>query len=411
MKHMFINTISYQFSHSYDENATNDDVYSDSFIDLLNHVYQGYGNGTCIMFGQTGTGKTYTMSALEEQLATDLFEQEFVISKKIKITMCSFEIQGKKCFDLFNESGNKKEIFLREGEDKQIHIRGANYVDINNQKEFLKFIDIVRKERTSSATYVNENSSRTHAIIRIIFTPITYEGKVCSLTLVDLAGSEMSNDSMYHTAEQRRECADINTSLMCLKDCIKIASQRSHSSNPDKYHIPYRNSKLTILLKDCFENDCDHTLVIATINSNPKDTEHTLNTLSHVAVMCEGDKTFTEDKREIVSEKVDNTILIPPVRYTHSQLIDWISTVRRGKFKKFTGNVGGSVDGKMFCRFGIVMFNRICNGDEKLGKELKTALDKAIKAEADQKAQRQASNREQTIRDKLNKAHALSSVL
>lgn len=224
---------------------------------------------------------------------------------------------------------------------------------------------------------------------------------------MDLAGSEMSVDSMYHTAEQRRECSEINTSLMCLKDCIRVVKDRSKDKISDgddsaKYHIPYRNSKLTMLLKDSFEKQSDKTLVIATVNPNPNDTEHTLNTLKHVALMDGSESTFQEDNKE-VDPRNDENILIAPVRFTHEQLIEWISTTNRGKFAKFAKNISSACDGKMFCRFAPPMFNKICNENEKLGTLLKQALTKAIEAQNKQKLERQSAAREQNVRDKLNK--------
>lgn len=181
MQRMFINTVSYQFNKICDEESTNEDIYMESFVDLIEHVFSFRGNGTCIMYGQTGTGKTYTMSNIENFLSHDIFNQRDVKTGKVSISMCCFEISGKKCYDLFNfeerksvsvkenlngDDNNVKvrkeskkppqhnEVFLREGEDKQIHVRGVKYVDINNEDELMKYIEISRKERTSSSTCI-----------------------------------------------------------------------------------------------------------------------------------------------------------------------------------------------------------------------------------------------------------------
>ena len=97
------------------------------------------------------------------------------------------------------------------------------------------------------------------------------------LTLVDLAGSERKEDSMYHDAERRKEAAEINSSLMTLKECIRHRAMAA--ARPDKkVHIPYRGSNLTKVLKNSLSNPEAHTTVIATASPAATDTEHTMCT-------------------------------------------------------------------------------------------------------------------------------------
>jgi hypothetical protein len=107
-------------------------------------------------------------------------------------------------------------------------------------------------------------------------------GDICKegvLTLVDLAGSEHRIDSMYHSAERRKEGAAINSSLMALKDCI-----RAKASGKDISHY-YRKSKLTMALKASFFDPEARTVVIVTVSPASKDTEHSLNSLRHACIM------------------------------------------------------------------------------------------------------------------------------
>lgn len=198
---MFIDTTTFAFGKIFSTECTNEEIYQMSGKNLVMPVLSGKGNSTLIMYGQTGTGKTYTMSAIQDQMIADIFSIPAIKKGHVQINICCFEISGKKCYDLLNR---KEEVFLREGDDKKIHVRGITYFPINKPSELVEYIESARSERTTSSTKMNEQSSRTHAIVRIVFDYKEW-AQPYSLTMVDLAGSEMSGDSMYHTAEQRRE--------------------------------------------------------------------------------------------------------------------------------------------------------------------------------------------------------------
>ena len=99
------------------------------------------------------------------------------------------------------------------------------------------------------------------------------------LSLVDLAGSEKNIDSMHHSAQRRKEGAQINASLMALKECV-----RARASGKNRSHV-YRKSKLTMALKGSFVLPTARTMIIATVSPSSKDTEHSLNTLRHACIM------------------------------------------------------------------------------------------------------------------------------
>ena len=102
------------------------------------------------------------------------------------------------------------------------------------------------------------------------------------MQLIDLAGSEHRIDSAEHDAARRKEGAQINSSLAALKECVrcKAAGRASGSAG----FLPYRKSKLTHLLRACFE-DANPTVVVATVSPSSKDTEHSLNTIRHACIM------------------------------------------------------------------------------------------------------------------------------
>ncbi|CAM9428632.1 unnamed protein product, partial [Chrysoparadoxa australica] len=133
--------------------------------------------------------------------------------------------------------------------------------------------------RATETTGVHDASSRSHAICKVFMhLPDGGEG---TLVMVDLAGSETSIDSAKHNAARRKECAQINSSLMALKDCIRcLAKGASH-----KGYQPFRKSKLTLFLRPSFTMKAAETVVVATVSPGSKDTEHTLNTLRHACIM------------------------------------------------------------------------------------------------------------------------------
>ncbi len=128
-------------------------------------------------------------------------------------------------------------------------------------------------QRTTHTTEANDSSSRSHAICQV-FLRHPSSGKLHGkLTLVDLAGSERGSDTKSHNSQRRSESADINTSLLSLKECIRALGQKSA-------HVPYRGSKLTLILKDCFSAD-SKTTMIATVSPGASATDHTINTLRY----------------------------------------------------------------------------------------------------------------------------------
>jgi hypothetical protein len=137
---------------------------------------------------------------------------------------------------------------------------------------------------------VHDSSSRSHALLKIYILNNESQAEGV-LTLVDLAGSEHKIDSMYHSAERRKEGAAINSSLMALKECV-----RAKAAGKDLSHF-YRKSKLTMALKASFADPSARTTVIVTVSPASKDTEHSLNSLRHACIM-DGQDAPTQNNNE-----------------------------------------------------------------------------------------------------------------
>jgi kinesin family protein 2/24 len=128
--------------------------------------------------------------------------------------------------------------------------------------------------RTTHATEANDTSSRSHAICQIVLRDRSSSKLVGKLSLVDLAGSERGTDTKSHNSQRRNESSEINTSLLALKECIRALDMKSG-------HVPYRASKLTLILKDCFTASNAKTTMIATVSPGSSSADHTLNTLRY----------------------------------------------------------------------------------------------------------------------------------
>jgi kinesin family protein 2/24 len=148
---------------------------------------------------------------------------------------------------------------------------------ISSAEELLTFVRLAASLRATEATGVHDQSSRSHSICRIFVRKGGEGGSEGMLQLVDLAGTEHRVDSAEHGTARRKECAQINSSLASLKECVRLKAAG------DKF-VPFRKSKLTHMLKAAF-TERSATVVIATVSPAAKDTEQSLNTLRHACIM------------------------------------------------------------------------------------------------------------------------------
>lgn len=135
--------------------------------------------------------------------------------------------------------------------------------------------------RTTHATEKNDTSSRSHSICQILLRDKATNRLRGKLSLVDLAGSERGTDTKSHNSQRRTESAEINTSLLALKECIRALDMNKSGTNINPKHVPYRASKLTLILKDCFTSSAARTTMIATVSPGASSSDHSLNTLRY----------------------------------------------------------------------------------------------------------------------------------
>eukprot|EP00703_Trepomonas_sp_PC1_P000158 JAP96448.1 Kinesin-13 [Trepomonas sp. PC1] len=273
-KYIQVNT--FRYDHVFSELADNYEVYFYTAKPLVNAIFQGR-NATCFAYGQTGSGKTWTMMQRECGIyvlaANDIFQmlQHDPTYKHLHLQayVSFYEIYGTKLFDL---SGGHKELRALEDGKGCVQIAGLYEQQISTVEEILQFIDDGLKQRQVGATGANADSSRSHAILQIALKSpnLKVHGK---MSFIDLAGAERAGDVQNTDRQTRMEGAEINTSLLALKECIRAMEM-------DKPHKKFRESKLTLILRDSFIKN-SKTVMIACCSPSDKSCENTLNTLRY----------------------------------------------------------------------------------------------------------------------------------
>lgn len=181
-----------------------------------------------------------------------------------------YEIYCGKLFDLLN---SRKQVHPRENANQKIKIMGLTEAQITSVDEIMEVIDFGLGSRMTGSTAANADSSRSHAVLQICIKDT--QGKLFGkMSFIDLAGSERGADASDSKKETRMDGAEINKSLLALKECIRALDQ-------SKKHTPFRGSKLTMVLKDSFQGDKCKTVMVANIGPTISCCEHTLNTLRY----------------------------------------------------------------------------------------------------------------------------------
>ena len=267
----------FYFDNTFNENESTEEIYDYTIAPMINLVLKK-GIVTCFAYGQTGSGKTFTMKGIENLAIESLFQEIKKMNKKFEILISFFEIYGGRLYDLLNNK-NKLQVF---DDSKGItQIFGLQEFIAETPEDMRLIIDKANAVRTTHNTVTNETSSRSHAICNIKIKEKSSKdfGK---LSLVDLAGSERAQETQSNNRTRRAEGAEINKSLLALKECIRALQARKTSGNND-IHVPFRASKLTHVLRDSFvsKSDKSRIIMISCINPSYISSNHTINTLRY----------------------------------------------------------------------------------------------------------------------------------
>ncbi|XP_023514850.1 kinesin-like protein KIN-13A [Cucurbita pepo subsp. pepo] len=290
-----------------DEHVTNDEVYRVTVQPIIPIIFERT-KATCFAYGQTGSGKTFTMQPLPLRAAEDLvrlLRQPVYRNQKFKLWLSFFEIYGGKLFDLLSE---RKKLCMREDGRQQVCIVGLQEFEVSDVQIVKEYIEKGNAARSTGSTGANEESSRSHAILQLAVKkhPEVKESRrnndgnelksgklVGKISFIDLAGSERGADTTDNDRQTRIEGAEINKSLLALKECIRALDN-------DQIHIPFRGSKLTEVLRDSFVGN-SRTVMISCISPNAGSCEHTLNTLRYADRVKSLSKSGNTKKDQAVS--------------------------------------------------------------------------------------------------------------
>jgi kinesin family protein 2/24 len=146
---------------------------------------------------------------------------------------------------------------------------------VNSVDEVIKLIERGNTARASGQTSGTCNSSRSHAVFQIVLRVPGIARSHGTFSLIDLAGNERAADRSTASWQTTMEGAEINTSLLVLKECIRALGRKGA-------HIPFRGSKITLVLRDSFIGEKSKTCMIGMISPGIGSCEHSLNTLSYV---------------------------------------------------------------------------------------------------------------------------------
>jgi kinesin family protein 4/21/27 len=257
----------FNFDYIFDESTSQSEVYAACEVDhLIEKALRGY-HATIFAYGQTGSGKTYTMHGdelLEGQaqgiiplLFRRLFEQVGAVKGRSFVVSLSFlQIYSERVYDLLNTAGNARAgqqgLRLRWSKDEQFTVENLFVYECQSAEDLMLHFRAGLKNRINAAHKLNLQSSRSHSILSIrieSYDPFDPSSVLASrIELVDLAGSERIGLTGTE-GRQAKESIDINKSLFTLRQVITVLAEGGKGKRGDKAYVPYRDSKLTSILK------------------------------------------------------------------------------------------------------------------------------------------------------------------
>nr|XP_012299438.2 LOW QUALITY PROTEIN: kinesin-like protein KIF18B [Aotus nancymaae] len=277
--------LTFVFDRVFGEAASQQDVFQHTTHSILDSFLQGY-NCSVFAYGATGAGKTHTMLGREEDpgimylTTVELYRRLEACQqeKHFEVLISYQEVYNEQIHDLLEPKGP---LAIREDPDKGVVVQGLSFHQPASAEQLLEMLTRGNCNRTQHPTDANATSSRSHAIFQIFVKQqdrvpgLTQAVQVAKMSLIDLAGSERAS-STHAKGERLREGANINRSLLALINVLNALAD----AKGRKTHVPYRDSKLTRLLKDSLGGNC-RTVMIAAISPSSLAYEDTYNTLKY----------------------------------------------------------------------------------------------------------------------------------
>ena len=295
-KEGLINNQKEQWSFHFDKilhNVPQEEVFEYTMNDIIKSSVQGY-NGTIFAYGQTGSGKTFTISGAPSNFAyrgiiprsiSRLFNEISTMPEyDFNIQISYLEIYNEIMFDLLPEDGKffgqRANIEFQEDNKGNVLVKGLSKHKVTNEEECFNLLFEGESNRTISEHKLNQGSSRSHCLFMIQLEmkskiESTEKIMVSKLNFVDLAGSERVKKT-GSSGITLKEATYINRSLTFLEQVVVALTEKKGRAND---HVPYRQSKLTHILKDSIGGNCK-TVMVANIWPEEQFLQETLSTLN-----------------------------------------------------------------------------------------------------------------------------------
>ncbi|XVF59173.1 hypothetical protein PTKIN_Ptkin07bG0254300 [Pterospermum kingtungense] len=276
----------YCFDHAFGPHCSNLDTYQKCISTIISGVVQGL-NATVFAYGSTGSGKTYTMVGTQQDPGLMVLSLHTIFdlikrdksSYEFEVTCSYLEVYNEVIYDLLEKSSGSLE--LREDPEQGIIVVGLRCIKVHSADKIVELLNLGNSRRKIESTEANATSSRSHAVLEINVRRKQrnkYKNQVMrgKLALVDLAGSERASET-NSGGQKLRDGANINRSLLALANCINALGKQQKKGLA---YVPYRNSKLTRILKDGLSGN-SQTVMVATISPADSQYHHTVNTLKY----------------------------------------------------------------------------------------------------------------------------------
>ena len=306
----------FTFDEVFDIGTSQEEVFNVSAKPAVNSILEGY-NSTIFAYGQTGTGKTFTMEGFTynnidnsrgiiPRTIENIFsyiESNSNKNTKFIIRAAYLQIYNEMISDLLKPENTNKNLSIREDKQKGLYVDNLSEWAVRGPSDIYTLLERGATCREVSNTFLNDVSSRSHAVFMLTVEQLisTKTGKqitkIGKLNLVDLAGSERTRITGA-TGKQLQESIKINKSLSALGNVINALTDTK-----ERKHIPYRDSKLTRLLEDSLGGNCKTTM-IATISPAHCSFNESLSTLNFAK------RAKNIKNRPVINEDIDHNGLI-----------------------------------------------------------------------------------------------------
>ena len=296
----------YTFTKIYNKKSQQDEVFKDTTLPLVTSFVKDRKDGLLFAYGVTNAGKTYTVEGTEENpgIIPRTLEKVFSLLKETDpentkhVEVSYLQVYNEQVHDLqvagrnasYNSQKKRLQLKLRE---EGVEVEGLKRTKVSSCDEGLDVLRRGREQRTTHETLLNVSSSRSHSVFIINILENTGKSNGARLYIVDLAGTERGKRTQT-TRAQQREASNINCSLMNLMRCLDTIrhNQKQRHLNKGQKLVPFRQSKLTMLFRDCLVGgNSGGVVMVVNASARPADYDETAHALKygalakHVSVM------------------------------------------------------------------------------------------------------------------------------